>query len=48
VPVVVLTGHGEHEMALKATERGAWDFLSKPIDPDCRATIWMRDAWQSG
>ena len=34
VPVVVLTGHGEHEMALKATERGAWDFLSKPIDPD--------------
>ncbi|TAL27417.1 MAG: sigma-54-dependent Fis family transcriptional regulator [Aquabacterium sp.] len=34
VPVVVLTGHGEHELSLRAAELGAWDFLSKPIDPD--------------
>jgi two-component system NtrC family response regulator len=34
VPVVVLTGHGEHELALRATELGAWDFLAKPVDPD--------------
>ncbi|MFL6678758.1 MAG: sigma-54-dependent transcriptional regulator [Burkholderiaceae bacterium] len=34
VPVVVLTGHGEHELALRATALGAWDFLTKPIDPD--------------
>jgi DNA-binding NtrC family response regulator len=34
VPVVVTTGHGEHELALRATELGAWDFLTKPIDPD--------------
>ena len=34
VPVVVLTGHGEHELALRAAELGAWDFLAKPIDPD--------------
>ena len=34
VPVVVLTGHGEHELALRAAELGAWDFLTKPIDPD--------------
>jgi DNA-binding NtrC family response regulator len=34
VPVVVLTGHGEHGLALRATELGAWDFLTKPIDPD--------------
>jgi two-component system NtrC family response regulator len=34
VPVIVLTGHGEHELALRATELGAWDFLTKPIDPD--------------
>ncbi|RYX90150.1 MAG: sigma-54-dependent Fis family transcriptional regulator [Comamonadaceae bacterium] len=34
VPVVVLTGHADHDLALRAAERGAWDFLSKPIDPD--------------
>ena len=34
VPVVVLTGHGDHGLALCATELGAWDFLTKPIDPD--------------
>jgi DNA-binding NtrC family response regulator len=34
VPVIVLTGHGEHELALRATELGAWDFLTKPVDPD--------------
>jgi len=34
VPVIVLTGHAEHGLALRATELGAWDFLAKPIDPD--------------
>jgi len=34
VPVVVLTGHGEHDLALRAAALGAWDFLTKPIDPD--------------
>ncbi len=34
VPVIVLTGHGEHELALRAAELGAWDFITKPIDPD--------------
>ncbi|WP_158921132.1 sigma-54 dependent transcriptional regulator [Acidisphaera sp. S103] len=34
VPVVVLTGHAGHEMALRATEAGAWDFIAKPIDPN--------------
>jgi len=33
-PVVVLTGHADHEHALRATELGAWDFLAKPIDTD--------------
>ncbi|RZI57496.1 MAG: sigma-54-dependent Fis family transcriptional regulator [Rubrivivax sp.] len=33
-PVVVLTGHAEHELALRAADLGAWDFLAKPIDPD--------------
>ncbi len=42
VPVVVLTGHGEHELALRAAEMGAWDFLTKPIDPDMLRFIVAR------
>ena len=42
VPVVVLTGHGEHELALRATELGAWDFLTKPIDPDMLGFVVTR------
>lgn len=34
VPVIVITGHADHELALKATERGAWDFIAKPVDPE--------------
>jgi len=33
-PVVVMTGHADHALALKAVEAGAWDFLAKPVDPD--------------
>jgi two-component system NtrC family response regulator len=32
--VIVLTGHAGHELALRATEAGAWDFLAKPIEPE--------------
>jgi two-component system NtrC family response regulator len=32
-PVIVLTGHADRELALTAIDRGAWDFLSKPVDP---------------
>ncbi len=34
VPVVVITGHADHALALRAIEAGAWDFLAKPLDPD--------------
>ena len=34
VPVIVLTAHAEHELALRAVEMGAWDFLAKPVEPD--------------
>jgi two-component system C4-dicarboxylate transport response regulator DctD len=34
LPVLLLTGHGEIGMAVDAIRNGAWDFLSKPFDPD--------------
>jgi DNA-binding NtrC family response regulator len=34
IPVIILTGHADHELALKAVEKGAWDFLAKPVEPE--------------
>lgn len=34
VPVVVLTAHADHDLALRAVAAGAWDFLAKPVEPD--------------
>jgi DNA-binding NtrC family response regulator len=33
-PVIVLTGHGTVESAVKAMRLGAWDFLTKPVNLD--------------
>lgn len=33
-PVIVLTAHADHELALRAAASGAWDFLAKPVDPE--------------
>ncbi|HMK44282.1 MAG TPA: sigma-54 dependent transcriptional regulator [Dissulfurispiraceae bacterium] len=32
IPVIILTGHGDIPMAVKATKLGAYDFLPKPAD----------------
>ncbi|WP_375271221.1 sigma-54-dependent transcriptional regulator [Sphingomonas sp.] len=34
LPVVLMTGHGDVDMAVSVLKAGAWDFLSKPFDPD--------------
>ena len=40
--VIVASGHGARESALRAIERGAWDFYQKPIDIDALGLIVSR------
>ncbi|MBF5005945.1 sigma-54-dependent transcriptional regulator [Diaphorobacter caeni] len=40
--VVVLSGHGDRDVALRAVELGVWDFLVKPIDPEMLRMVVMR------
>ena len=44
VPVVVLTGHADHTLALRAAELGAWDFLAKPAEPEMLGFVVARAA----
>ena len=41
-PVIIITGHADRELALKAVELGAWDFIAKPIDPELLAVVVRR------
>src|SRR3989442_561060 len=33
-PTLMITGHGEHALAIQALRGGAYDFIQKPIDRD--------------
>jgi YesN/AraC family two-component response regulator len=33
-PMLMITGHGEHDLAIQALRGGAYDFIQKPIDRD--------------
>src|SRR5919197_4146636 len=33
-PTLLITGHGEHELAVRALRGGAHDYVQKPIDRD--------------
>ncbi len=42
VPVIILTGHGTVESAVKAMREGAFDFLTKPLNLDHLALLVKR------
>ncbi|MEN2785053.1 sigma-54-dependent transcriptional regulator [Sphingomonas qilianensis] len=44
LPVVLITGHGDVEMAVSALKAGAWDFLTKPFDPEALIAAAVRGA----
>src|SRR3989454_876039 len=33
-PILMITGHGEHALAIRALRGGAYDFIQKPVDRD--------------
>src|SRR5256886_1865220 len=33
-PILMITGHGEYDLAVRALRGGAYDFIQKPIDRD--------------
>ncbi len=43
VPVIMISGHGTFEDAVKATKLGAFDYLAKPLDRE-RLLITLRNA----
>lgn len=44
LPVILITGHGDVAMAVAALKAGAWDFLTKPFDPDVLVAAVARAA----
>jgi DNA-binding NtrC family response regulator len=42
-PIVMMSGHGSIETAVEAVKKGAYDFLSKPIDLN-RLLVTVRNA----
>ncbi len=43
MPVIMMSGHGSVETAVKATKLGAYDYLEKPLDLE-KVTILVRNA----
>lgn len=46
LPVILMTGHGDIEMAVSAMRNGAWDFIPKPVGLDLLVAA-LRRATQS-
>ncbi|VUS22965.1 sigma-54-dependent transcriptional regulator [Klebsiella spallanzanii] len=44
IPVILITGHGDVEMAVEAMRSGAWDFIEKPCSSEKLLAIIARAA----
>lgn len=44
IPVILITGHGDVEMAVEAMRNGAWDFIEKPCSSEKLLDIIARAA----
>ncbi len=42
LPVILITGHGDVQMAVEAMQIGAYDFMEKPFDPERLAGLCKR------
>ena len=42
VPTLLITGHGEHDIAVQALRGGAYDYIQKPIDRDSFVAALLR------
>ncbi len=47
VPIIMISGHGTIETAVEAIKKGAYDFISKPLDLN-RMLITLRNAMDKG
>jgi signal transduction histidine kinase len=41
-PVLLITGHGEHDLAIQALRGGAYDYILKPVDRDTLVAALLR------
>jgi signal transduction histidine kinase len=42
IPIMLITGHGDHDLAVQALRRGAFDYVTKPIDREYFASSLAR------
>jgi two-component system nitrogen regulation response regulator NtrX len=47
IPVIVMSGQGTIETAVRATKLGAFDYLEKPLDPE-RLLLTLRNSLETG